>query len=161
MLRQGYGPMAALSVSQCLHPQVWEQAGGEAVLRSLGTPHQPFTSRTLATDRPAARLRAPHCRALNLTYPAPAPTSAQVPDAALPKAEALAYSEFPDEGQLPLYSSSLAAAQHCGGGGGLVAAAHRPGSCLRLARRLSSPRQFGHRPMAGARGCWGCWGSVC
>lgn len=72
-----------------------------------------------------------------------------VPDAALSKAEALAYSEFPDEGQLPLYSSSLAAAQHRGGGGLVAAAHHRPGSCLRIARRLSSPRQFGHRPMAG------------
>lgn len=65
----------------------------------------------------------------------------------MPKAEALAYSEFPDEGQLPLYSSSAGGGSAPPGGG-----LHRhPGSCLnRLARRLSSPRQFGgHRPMAG------------
>ena len=94
----------------------------------------------------ARRPRAP----LIATRPRP-----QVPDAALSKAEALAYSEFPDEGQLPLYSSSLAAAQHRSGGG-IMAAGHRPGSCLRNARRLSSPRQFGHRPMAGAvAGRWG------
>lgn len=90
----------------------------------------------------------------------PAPCPPQVPDAALSKAEALAYSEFPDEGQLPLYSSSLAAAQHRGGGGLVAAAHHRPGSCLRIARRLSSPRQFGHRPMAGACGRGGSGGAA-
>lgn len=66
-----------------------------------------------------------------------------VPDVALPKAEALAYSEFPDEGHL--------ANLHSGRGGGgaphhrLLASAHRPASCLTRLRRHSSPRQFSGR----------------
>ncbi|KAL4440006.1 hypothetical protein ABPG75_003007 [Micractinium tetrahymenae] len=67
-----------------------------------------------------------------------------VPDAAVLRAEALAYREFPDEGQLPLYSGSAAAAALAGGGG-----AHHtcPPTRLGRLRRHSSPRQFGR--MAG------------
>ncbi|KAI3431688.1 hypothetical protein D9Q98_004734 [Chlorella vulgaris] len=59
-----------------------------------------------------------------------------VPDAALSQAEALAYSEFPDEAQLGLLHSSSS-------GSGFTA--QRPTSCLARLRRLSSPRQFGGR----------------
>lgn len=74
----------------------------------------------------------------------------QVPDVALPKAEALAYSEFPDEGHL--------ANLHSGRGGGgaphhrLLASAHRPASCLTRLRRHSSPRQFSGRMSGGGGG---------
>lgn len=124
VVRQGYGPLAVLSVG------ARSQAAGRSLLPLLGCP-------SCLPQLPAA----PHSQ----TSPPRACAHPQVPDAALAKAEALAYSEFPDEGQLPLYGSAAAAAA------GLAPHHRRPGSCLnRLARRLSSPRQFGgHRPMAG------------
>lgn len=150
VLRQGYGPLAALSVSPAAalccaplqlparHTCSLDLPARQPPLHPPGQPGTPHAGN--CSSCPFQRVHAP------------CPTPRQVPDAALSKAEALAYSEFPDEGQLPLYSSSLAAAQHRGGGGLVAAAHHRPGSCLRIARRLSSPRQFSHRPMAGACG---------
>lgn len=66
-----------------------------------------------------------------------------IPDAAVPRAEALAYREFPDEGQLPLYGGFPAAAALAAGGG-----AHHACPPTRLARlrRHSSPRQFPRMP---------------
>lgn len=71
-----------------------------------------------------------------------------VPDAALPKAEALAYSDFPDEGQLPLYGGAAAAAGLAGGGAQHMHPHQCPPARLNRLRRHSSPRQFGSR-MAG------------
>lgn len=66
------------------------------------------------------------------------PLMLQVPDAALLRAEALAYSEFPDEGQLPLYHSGAT------GPSGRPLPAGRPSSgCRTRLRRHSSPRQYG------------------
>lgn len=71
----------------------------------------------------------------------------QIPDSAVPRAEALAFSEFPDEGQLPLYGGSPAAAALTAAGG-----AHHtcPPARLSRLRRHSSPRQFPRMPGARA-----------
>lgn len=139
VVRQGYGAWAALTVR-----------GLRGSKPDSGTRLQPCTA-ALAARSSTTGL----CSSPQLLHPPPAlhaasvrrprrpppphfppllsPSACQVPDAALPRAEALAFSEFPDEGQLPLYAAG-------------AGAAHRRGPCL---RRHSSPRQFGTR-MSGA-----------
>lgn len=164
VVRQGYGPLASLAVSSRCRPSFGHSVVGIWARRCrLDPPGCAPASTQLGAARPG--IRPQHTVATNApcTHPrqhrntrsthVPPACRLQVPDAAMPRAEALAYSEFPDEGQLPRYASHHAALL-----GGGAAAGGRPGSAchahhgLNRLRRHSSPRQFGHRPMAGALG---------